>query len=488
MWISPAIPTDLEKKVRELGELDGRPIEWVEAPELANVRIEPNPDRPLSSWVYAVVAPFPTTEDQIALRDLRQAWTISGQPILVSHEVEAEMAPLLGNEPGPGVSAIAEAGLLDAAWAGRPVTAIVPFEQLDPSWKVLRLEDQSPLDQIFDPATYPLAIDLGLSGESESMDLVEAALDWPTTNRDPEKMAVVLMTGVSALVRATAWRMDRFGAEYPGLKIGDLMREADLTHVSHEVAFAEDCPVPDPVQPTLRFCSAPRHLALFDDLDIDIIELTGNHVADWGSKALLYTLDQYEARGMVAYAGGRNLAEAREPALFELNGNSLAFVGCNAAGPAFSWATDRRPGSLSCSDEGLMERVDQLSDAGYIVIFTFQWPESESSRPLPSQVDAFRQAVDAGATIVNGSQAHRPQSMEFYGDGFIHYGLGNLFFDQMQKLPLRQEFLDRHVFYDGRHINTELITAMLEDYAQPRPTTPDERQALLQEIFSVSGW
>jgi poly-gamma-glutamate synthesis protein (capsule biosynthesis protein) len=296
------------------------------------------------------------------------------------------------------------------------------------------------------------------------------------------------MTGVSALVRATAWRMDLNGADYPGELIGDIMRQADITHISHESAFSEDCPPPDPVQTSLRFCSAPRHLPLFQSVGVDLIELSGNHLADWGTKALLYTLDQYEQLGFQTFAGGRDLAEARTPVTIDHNGNRIAFLGCNAAGPAFGWAKDNRPGALSCNDEGLMGRVTQLADEGYSVIFTFQWPESTSPRPLPNQVEAFRDAIAAGASVVNGSQAHRPQSLEFYRDGLIHYGLGNLFFDQMHNLSLRQEFLDRHTFYDGRHISTELLTAMLEDFAQPRPMTDAERQMLLGEIFAVSGW
>src|SRR3970282_2970831 len=106
--------------------------------------------------------------------------------------------------------------------------------------------------------------------------------------------------------------------------------------------------------------------------------------------------------------------------------------------------------------------------------------------PLPDELESFRSAAEAGEVIVKRSKAHRPQAMEFYAGGFIHYGLGNLFFDQMHSLPLRQEFLDRHVFYAGRHISIELLTALLEDYAQPRPMNPHERAALLAEIFDVS--
>jgi poly-gamma-glutamate synthesis protein (capsule biosynthesis protein) len=95
-----------------------------------------------------------------------------------------------------------------------------------------------------------------------------------------------------------------------------------------------------------------------------------------------------------------------------------------------------------------------------------------------------------GAVIVSGSQAHLPQGMTFVGDHFVHYGLGNLFFDQMD-IPVvgtRREFLDRHVIYDGKYIQTELITAMLEDYARPRLMTEEERQLFLTDIFTASGW
>jgi poly-gamma-glutamate synthesis protein (capsule biosynthesis protein) len=482
------MPIALQASANLVTDLGGLSVEWVDDPELAQVRIEPNPERTLARWTYAVVAPFPTLKDTLSLEELRRAWNGAGDvpQVYVSDQVMNEMAPLLGMESQ--VRTAAEGELLDTVWAVHNAYAIVSFDQLEPRWKVLRLNDSSPLDREFDPQSYPLSISYGLSGDPETVALLEPLLDWPESNRDPSKLTSVLMTGVSALVRATAWRMDLKGADYPGEQIVDEFQQSDITHVSHESAFSEDCPPPDPVQASLRFCSSPRHLPLFETLGVDLIELSGNHLADWGTEALLHTLDLYDERAFETFAGGRDLADARLPVIIEHNGNRLAFLGCNAAGPAYGWATENRPGALSCNDEGLMERVEQLAMEGYSVIFTFQWPESGSPRPLPNQVDAFRNVVDAGAVIVNGSQAHRPQSMEFYENGFIHYGLGNLFFDQMHAPQLRQEFLDRHTFYQGRLISTELLTAMLEDFAQPRPMTETERRALLAEIFTVSGW
>jgi poly-gamma-glutamate synthesis protein (capsule biosynthesis protein) len=126
------------------------------------------------------------------------------------------------------------------------------------------------------------------------------------------------------------------------------------------------------------------------------------------------------------------------------------------------------------------------------VITSFQYYETYAPKPFAAQLRDFRLMADAGATIVQGSQAHYPQTMEFYKGAFVHYGLGNLFFDQMgddsAEFPTRREFMDRHVFYDGHYISTELLTALLEDYARPVPMTAHERSDFLSKYFDASGW
>jgi len=74
---------------------------------------------------------------------------------------------------------------------------------------------------------------------------------------------------------------------------------------------------------------------------------------------------------------------------------------------------------------------------------------------------------------------------EFVGDSLIHYGLGNFLFDQMWD-PNRYEFIDRHIIYDGKYINTELLTAVLMDWSQPTPMEQEERQQFLEDIFNAS--
>jgi hypothetical protein len=52
----------------------------------------------------------------------------------------------------------------------------------------------------------------------------------------------------------------------------------------------------------------------------------------------------------------------------------------------------------------------------------------------------------------------------------------------------RNVFIDRHIFYDGHYLGTELLTYIIENYARPRLMTAPERLDLLQHIFTAGGW
>jgi poly-gamma-glutamate synthesis protein (capsule biosynthesis protein) len=132
-----------------------------------------------------------------------------------------------------------------------------------------------------------------------------------------------------------------------------------------------------------------------------------------------------------------------------------------------------------------------LREDGYQVIFTFQHREYYTYTTQPILAYDFGQIAAAGASIVSGSQAHQPHGFAFDDDAFIHYGLGNLFFDQFHfcaDYACDDAFIDRHVFYDGQHISTELITIRFADLARPRLMTSEERARFLEIIFTASGW
>jgi len=200
-----------------------------------------------------------------------------------------------------------------------------------------------------------------------------------------------------------------------------------------------------------------------------------------------FTLNLYEERGMRWYAGGTNLANATAPLKIEHNGNKLAFIGCNSYGPEMAWATQDGSGAAPCQDFAwLKAAIFNLRQEGYLPIVTLQYQEDYFQEATNTAIRDFRPLAEAGAVIVNGSQSHVAKAMEFYGGAFVHYGLGNLFFDQPEFYITYDSFIQKHFFYQGRHLNTQLLTITVEETAKPRFMTIEEREGFLSEIFGLS--
>lgn len=494
LWIGAGVPDPLRKTAEGWG------IPIASDPAAASLSLDFHPDfkGDGSRWIYALVAPFPTVLDGVTSDDLRAVWRGDSQSdfgkwsLWMSQPTLSAFTALWG-APAASVHVVQPDQLADDAWSHSPSWAIVPFEALEPRWKVLTVDGQSPIRKDFNPASYTLGILFTLASKGRAP--TQAQL--PAGNRDASKMTTVIMSGTSSLVREIAYQMEVKGIDYPATDIGDWLRSADLVHISNEVAFDPSCPPPDPLQNRF-YCSDPRYIGLLDDVGVNVIELTGNHVMDQGAAALLYTLQLYQQHNMSYFGGGANLADASKPLLIENHGNKIAFLGCNAGEPPEPYATDTQPGANPCIWTQFLAQINQVRQQGYLPIVTFQYKEGYSPIVMPWQKLDFERAAAAGAVIVSGSQSHVPLQMEFYQGTFIHYGLGNLFFGQMGNQPPgpglpvqpaeRYEFIDRHVFYDGRYISTELLTALLEDYARPSPMTPDQRAAILTAYFAYSGW
>lgn len=457
-----------------------------------------NTGEPVMEKVFVLAARFATVDDGVSLTEIKQIWV--GDPdrakpsrkLMLTAETRDAIALLWGEPVGDGLMILPEDQLLETAWAWRFNWAILPFEKLEPRWKVLKVDGISPLDWNFAADIYPLTLRIGVQGEAVAVERYHQWLQsinkpFPLSNRNSDRMTVLIMTGVTALTRETAVRMERHGVEYPAQDIRDWLLAADFTHISNEVAFSPECPEPVEGKKTYQFCSQPEYFDLLTYIDAEIIELTGNHILDWGPQAFIETLDLYRQAGMVYYGGGMSLADARSVLKVEHHGNKLAFLGCNAAGPGSVWATEDQPGANPCDREWMEATIRQLVLEGYHPIVTYQHIEQCTVTPHSYQRSEFRSAADAGAIIVSGSQAHCSQNMEFRGNTFIHYGLGNLFFDQMDDVT-RRNFIDRYTFYDGRLISIELLTTYLEDFSQPRPMTSSIRKYFLFEMFSASGW
>jgi poly-gamma-glutamate synthesis protein (capsule biosynthesis protein) len=200
------------------------------------------------------------------------------------------------------------------------------------------------------------------------------------------------------------------------------------------------------------------------------------------------TLELYEANGMKYYAGGRDEAEARTPLIVEHNGNKIAFLGANSFGPQSYWATPEKAGTNGYDPDKMKEDIAKARAQADLVFVEYQADEVYEYTPDGFNVQLFRRTLNDDADVVTGVQNHHPASIEFNdtGDRLILYGLGNFSFDQMYEEGVRQGLVPRHLIYNGKLLQTELLTTMLHEYAQPRWATPAQRAAILSAVFEAS--
>jgi enterochelin esterase-like enzyme len=423
-----------------------------------------------SYYLFLPAVAFPSL--QFSLPDT-QIWAVRvGQPDskLVVNESTAIDLMRYDVILAPEIRIVPDEALLNTLWADRSLYTLLPFDELTTRYRVLQINDAHPLDT--DLASYPFAF------TSEQ------------PNFDPARLTRLLLSGVTALTRNTRVSLDENGVAWAGEAIQDFTTRADFFHTSNEVSFSPGCPLWD-IQPLGPFCSKQEHFDLLPQVGLDIVELSGNHNTDYGTQPYLDTLDWYAQQGIQTLGGGATLEAARQPLFLNHNGNTVAMLACNAVGPYYALAELASPGAAACDLNWLRETLPALAEQSDLLVLTVQYLEVEDYRPTTSQQYDFRNYADLGADVVIGTQAHKPQTFEFYNStrgesAFIHYGLGNLFFDQPFWGNMRF-FMDELFIYEGRLLTVDLFTGIIDDLARPRPMTADEQTNFLAFMFNTQG-
>ena len=249
----------------------------------------------------------------------------------------------------------------------------------------------------------------------------------------------------------------------------------------------------------------PEMAKIFTDCGFEAVTIANNHMYDAGPEALLDTRRLLLEKGIQVTGAGRNLAEAREPAIVEKHGIKVGFLGyCSVipeggeAGPdkvgiaPLRVKTDyelRGPHAparvLTEPDEGdldmILEDVAALRSRVDIVIPVFHWGVIWVPRVIADyQVTVAHACIDAGADMVLGHHAHVPKAIEMYKGKAIFYSLSNFCMTKPFPSPKWSEEPWKH--------------GALRNHADQNPDMPllpygrDARRSLLAKaVFTKSG-
>jgi poly-gamma-glutamate synthesis protein (capsule biosynthesis protein) len=373
----------------------------------------------------------------------------------------------------------------------------VDFTNLGGSYKLLTMDGKKFFENSPEGGIPYYLVLTGNSKIGKSVIQARAGIVFPESF-DKNSILTVRMTGVTAITRGLGIKTNASGdPAYAAKKIGDFLSKADLTHVSNEISMVKGC-VPSG---GVSFCMVPTHIEALKKSGVDIVELTGNHNNDKGSTYNTSTINTYKSLGWDYFGGGLNSTDAAKILYKEVKGTKVAFLGYNyydTVQGTGAIAGKSKAGANSWSASKISKDVAEArKNKADVVIVDFQYQECWSYTdngstvaacygPIgsPNQKKDFRQAVDAGADIVIGAQAHQPQTYEIYKGKVIFYGLGNLYFDQTQQLGTRQGLILTHYMYKGKYLGTGITTTIYDGDLLTYITTGSQRTSLLKSLQS----
>lgn len=206
----------------------------------------------------------------------------------------------------------------------------------------------------------------------------------------------------------------------------------------------------------------PHMASVFSECGFDVVSLASNHAMDWGEDALLDTAALFRGKGLQVIGAGRNLSEARAPAIIEKNGIKTAFLAyCSilqagyAAGPdragiapmrahtyyeAFDYQAGVPPRVITIPYEedlaGMVEDIRRVRGLADNVVVSLHWGIHYIPRMIADyQVTVANAAFDAGADLILGHHAHTPKAVGVHQGKVCFYSLSNFIMSSTAKTP-----------------------------------------------------
>jgi poly-gamma-glutamate capsule biosynthesis protein CapA/YwtB (metallophosphatase superfamily) len=364
--------------------------------------------------------------------------------------------------------------------------AFVPIDNLAEGLKLLEFDNQYYLDTFSSGALFREA---SFEGQGAS------ALAGLELNKNLKKEQILKsnITGVTALTRVMLRKLNSVADPlYFAKEIGSFLADADLTHVSNEVSFKEDCSYNETL-----FCSPSEFIETLKASGVDLVEITGNHNNDFGATNNSNTINLYKSLGWGVVGGGLDEQQAKAPYLYQNKNTSITYL-------AYNYPDSPNGNAIAGTNTAGANRFDfeltsiqadivnakQNSDfvqvniqfwecyaypAGYV-----EYPECD--KPIGDQEAIFKSIIDLGADMVVGTSAHQPQTFEIYKGKPIYYGLGNLYFDQTSWPGTERGIILTNYFLNGKLIQTKLTPTVYDRDLQTRIMTDEETEYLLTRL------
>ncbi len=286
-----------------------------------------------------------------------------------------------------------------------------------------------------------------------------------TTTLPPKGRLVVSATGDVNLDPSYITALQAEGYRYPWQGLQSIFENDDLSIVNLECAASE---LGSALSKQFTFRCDTDALGPMRASGVEVANLGNNHSGDYGPEATVDSRHQLEAASIAPVGVGANAAEAHEPALFDINGWTVAVLGFGGVVPSPDWiATSDRPGMADGDTISTMvaavEAADEVAD---IVLVTIHWGVELDTTPRPEDRERAEAMIAAGADAIFGHHAHRLQPLEIVDGVPVAWGLGNFVWPTLSTAG-RTTAVAQVVFEPDGEVLACLVPAFIEKPGHP---------------------
>lgn len=286
-----------------------------------------------------------------------------------------------------------------------------------------------------------------------------------TTTLPPKGELVIHGTGDVAVDPSYIPALASNGWDHAWSGLEGLFLEDDLTVINLECVPSD---IGSPLDKAFVFRCPTESLPSIQAAGIDVANMGNNHSGDFGKEALVDGRANLLSAGIAPVGAGKDVFEAGEPALFEVDGWTVAVVGFGGVAPSNSWyATESRAGMRSGDhNDQMVEAVRAADEVADLVIVTIHWGAELDTEPRPEDVERAEQMIQAGADVIFGHHQHRLNPMEIVDGAPVFWGLGNFVWPH-NSVASATTAVARVVVSPEGEIKACLIPAYIETHGHP---------------------
>ena len=287
---------------------------------------------------------------------------------------------------------------------------------------------------------------------------------------------------IGADIVPTDSNYDRFSKGDINYLIGDKLIER--LHKADFIAMNLEVPLTDehnPIEKCGPCLAAPTAtIKGIKAINPCFFTLANNHILDQGDVGLKSTLDVLRKNNIEFSGVGKNLDQAREVYLKDVNGLMLGIYCC--AEHEFSLASATAPGANPYDPLVSFDDVKNLKEKCDYLIVLYHGGKEHYRYPSPMLRRIFRKFAEVGADLVIAQHTHCIGCKEEYKGSTLIYGQGNFLFDHSQSEYWKTSLL---IEVDGENNKIEYIP-LIKDAERVREAEDDNKKNILNDFYRRS--